>query len=277
MLGLGTKLNLVGGSSRIAADSGYSSEKHLAFDGVNEYGEVAAANSFFNAVGTTGGSLSVWVRADDIVPGTDNQTNYVFGSFAGSFPFFKYFTIAFQRFNGADHIITFRRQQHFTDSSQSKIWHDLRSTSSVSLSDDTWHHVALVVKPFQTTWSTSVFLDGSPVNMSEVNATDAANTDSYYDSSMDFQVSKYSTTHEQFDINEIGVWSSDLSNSEVAEIYNQGVNGFDLSNDKGNYASSSDLYAWYKMGDETSGSTEPDSSGNSRDMTLYNTPTIETT
>ena len=91
------------------------------------------------------------------------------------------------------------------DSSQNKIWHDLRSTSAVSLSDDTWHHVALVVKPIlQTTWSTSVFLDGSPVNMSEVNATDAANTDSYYDSSMAFQVAKYSTTHEQFDINEIG-------------------------------------------------------------------------
>lgn len=279
MLGLGTKLNLVGGSvtAGVPRDEGYTGEKHLAFDGVNEYGEVSAADSFMNAVGTTGGTLSAWVRSDDIVPSSNNQVNYLFGGFVNAYPLFKYFSIGFQRYNNQDHIIHFRRNLHLTDSSQSKTWHDMRSSSAVSVSDDTWHHVALVVKPFQSSWSTSLYLDGSSVTSSSVTTPSAANTDSYYDSALNFLVSRYSTIYEQFDVNEIGVWNSELTSSEIAEIYNQGSDGFDLSKDKGDYASSSDLYSWYKMGDETSGSTEPDSSGNSRDMTLYNTPTVETT
>ena len=94
---------------------------------------------------------------------------------------------------------------------------------------------------------------------------------------------RYINSYYDFDYNEIGIWSTPLSGTEISYIYNQGVTGFDLGKDQGDYSSSSDLWSWHKMGDEDQGSspdgtpTDPDSSGNNRPLLLFNTPTVETT
>ena len=282
MIGLG--LNTAADTSHPAlfAPAGYASTEHIAFDGVSEYGQIQAGESFFHATGTTGGSISVWVRGADMVPSTNNQINYLLGAFGGSFPFFKYFYLGFQRYNLTDRLVVLRKQLHFSDSSQTKTWVDSRSSTNVSLADNTWHHIAFTTAPFMSTWRSSMYLNGSSVAMSVVGSTTASNTDSYYDSQLNMTVSRYSTVYDAFDVNELGVWSSELTSSEVTEIYNQGVSGFDLSQDTGDYVSSSDLYSWHKMGDEDQigtpqGPAQPDSSGNNREMVLFNTPTVATT
>lgn len=276
MLGVGIGINKLNAPLAGGGGGGYLSEKHLAFDGIDQYGEISAADSFINAVGTTGGTISAWVRSSDLVPPNNGSSYYVFGGFSGIYPVFNYFAISFQRYANTDLVLLTRRKLHLTDPSQNLIWHSER-TDPISVSDNTWYHIAFVAKPSGGSWVTAFYLDGSEVATNTADSPTATDTDSYYDSTMPFTVAKYSTVYDAFDVNEIGVWSSELTAPEIAEIYNNGVSGFDLSSDKGDYVSSSDLYSWHKMGDETSGSTEPDSSGNGRDMTLYNSPSIETT
>ena len=50
-------------------------------------------------------------------------------------------------------------------------------------------------------------------------------------------------------IDEIGVWDTTLSAAEILELYNGGT-PIDLKSDTGNYTSSSNLTAYYRMGDD---------------------------
>ena len=49
-------------------------------------------------------------------------------------------------------------------------------------------------------------------------------------------------------LDEYAIWSSELGSTEVTEIYNSGTPTA-LDTDAGNYTSSADLQAWYRMGD----------------------------
>ena len=61
-----------------------------------------------------------------------------------------------------------------------------------------------------------MYLNGSfPVLLSAVSSATASNTDSYYDSSLDLTVARYNTVYDASDVNELGVWSSELTSSEV--------------------------------------------------------------
>ena len=63
------------------------------------------------------------------------------------------------------------------------------------------------------------------------------------------------------------IWRSALNELEITELYNAGQTA-DVTSDAGDYSSSADLVAWYKMGDGTeagTGSTIYDMSGDSRD------------
>jgi len=69
-------------------------------------------------------------------------------------------------------------------------------------------------------------------------------------------------------IDEVGTWDVALGSTEVTELYTNGP--IDLNTDTGNYTSSSDLQAWYRMGDKvTSWPTIPDQVG-SNDGTATN-------
>ena len=71
----------------------------------------------------------------------------------------------------------------------------------------------------------------------------------------------------QGDLDTTIIWNSALLETEALEAYSRGQL-FDPRTDGGNYASSADLVAWYKMGDGTeagSGTTIYDMSDDSRD------------
>lgn len=252
----------------------YTGSKFIAFDGVNEYGEVSAGDTFMDAVGTTGGTISFWVRSSDIYQSSSNAYNYMMGGYYLAFPNVKSFYIATRNDSGTNRIIIYRADLNIGNSTFTR-WSDFKSVSADDLTDDTWHHIAVTLKPFSSSWRTLLYVDGAAVSLTTLGgAVNASNTATPADSNMDMTFSKYNTIYDQFDLNEIAFWSSELSSSEISYIYNQGLSGFDFTQNFADYQSKDDLYAWYKMGDDpdSTESLEPDSSGNDRDMTLYNSP-----
>lgn len=254
----------------------YTGSKFIAFDGVNEYGELLGSNSetFMDAIGTTGGTISFWVRSSDFYPATNNQYSYMIGGYALVMPDVSSFYIATRNDSGTNRIVIVRFDLNIFTSTFTT-WSDFKSVSADDLTDDTWHHIAVTIKPFSSSWRTLLYVDGASVSVTTLtNPVNASNSSSPANSSIAMTMARYNTIYDQFDLNEVAMWSSELSASEISYIYNQGLSGFDFTQNFADYQSKDDLYAWYKMGDDpdSKGALEPDSSGNDRDMTLYNTP-----
>jgi len=80
-------------------------------------------------------------------------------------------------------------------------------------------------------------------------------------------------------IDEMGVWNTQLTGSEIAEIYGSpGNRAFDLTANSGNYSSASSLQHYYRMGDNDSGSssTVTDNAG-SNNLTINGATSSNTT
>ena len=273
MLGLGKTITKESYVSPSVAE--YNSTVYLEFDGVNEYGELLTSDkeTFMDAVGVTGGTMSFWVRSSDFYSSTNNQYSYMMGQYFLSFPNVKGFYIGTRNDAGTNRIFIYRADLNIMTSTFTR-WSDFKTTGADHLTDDTWHHIAVVMKPFGSSWRTVLYVDGATASLTTFGgAANASNTATPAASGMNMTIARYNNIYDQFDLNEVAFWNSELSASEISYIYNQGLTGFDFTQNVGDYTSASDLYSWYQMGekDETE-SIEPDSSGNSRDMTLYNTP-----
>jgi len=68
---------------------------------------------------------------------------------------------------------------------------------------------------------------------------------------------------------DMAIWSNALTDAEILTIYNSGA-VLDVSEDSGNYASSSSLTGWWRMGDDDTLPTIIDNSTNSNDATTIN-------
>ena len=76
-------------------------------------------------------------------------------------------------------------------------------------------------------------------------------------------------------MDEVAIWDSTLSSTEITEIYNSGV-PIDLRKNTGDYTSASSLVSYYRMGDGDTGTTLTDNKG-SNDGTLTNMTTANYT
>jgi hypothetical protein len=149
-------------------------------------------------------------------------------------------------------------------------------TSSTALSLNTWYHVAATVD----TGSTKLYIDGS------LDTTSSNTLNSFTYSKTHVGELYYSQTssarHFAGKIDELALFNSVLSADEIAQVYNSRV-AFNLNLNKGNYTSSSNLKAWWRMGDGTengSGTTIYDMSNNdsvSDNLTLVNQASISST
>lgn len=280
MLGLGKTITKESYVSPVAAE--YSSTVYLEFDGANEYGELSgsAKETFLHAVGTTGGTISFWVRSSDIYHGSSGGFRYIMGGFAFSSPNVNTFYIATKNDSGTNRIVTLRTDLNVATGAQTT-WSDFKTSSADHLSDNTWHHIAVTIKPFGSSWRTLLFVDGTGATLTSGGVSTGVNASNSSDPSAPDSpqtIARYNTIYSAMDINEMATWSTELSSSEISYIYNQGLTGFDFTQNAGDYTSASDLYTWHTMGEKTQlGETvEPDSSGNNRDMTLYNAPSRPT-
>ena len=74
-------------------------------------------------------------------------------------------------------------------------------------------------------------------------------------------------------IDDVAIWDAAIDSDGVAVIYNSGKAGLNLLAASGNYDNEADLQAWWKF-EEGSGSTVADSSSNSNEGTLVNSPSF---
>ena len=281
MLGLGTGIL----HQAYSSEGPYQSTHFIEFDGVNERGLLEQSNdeTFMDAINASveggayqGGTISFWARSADIVLPNNGNLNYFMGDQLISFPNVYSFYIATLNDSG-DAKIQFHRSDVNLATSVITTWQSAKC-ATVTLSDDTWHHFAVTLYPFSSSWRAQVYVDGVSRSLTQISATNAANTSSPTVSGLDHHIaSQDGTNHNAFDIDEIGIWKSKLSADEVAYIYSQGntTTSVDFSQDAGDYVSSSKLYSWYKMGDDKTGftsSNQSDATGNGRDMTLVNSP-----
>ena len=217
--------------------------------------------------------MSFWVRSSDFYSPTNNQHSYMMGQHFFSFPNVKSFYISTRNDAGTNRIVIYRADLNIGTSTFTR-WADYKTSAGDHLTDDTWHHIAIVMKPFSSSWRTLLYVDGVSVSLTTLGGSvNASNTATPAASGMNMTIGRYNTIYDQFDLNEIAFWSSELSASEISYIYNQGLTGFDFTQNFDDYTSASDLYSWHTMGEkDQTESIDPDSSGNNRDMTLYNAP-----
>ena len=150
------------------------------------------------------------------------------------------------------------------------------TTSSTALSLNTWYHVAATV----TSGSTKLYINGSL----DTAGSNTLNSFTYGKTHVGELYYSQTTSARHFagNIDELALFNSVLSADEISQIYNDG-DPFDLSSDIGNYTSSANLKAWWRMGDGTeagSGTTIYDMStndSNSDDLTLVNQASIDNT
>ena len=139
------------------------------------------------------------------------------------------------------------------------------SASSWPIGD--WNHLVLT----RSGSSLTLYRDGSSVGTGTDGATLGFGIcDLFIGTDSDSGESCTGSLGDWFDggIDEFAVWSDDLTSTEVTALYNSGT-PLSAASDSGNYASSNDLVAYYKM-DDGSGSSVTDSSTNSNSATLTN-------
>ena len=109
---------------------------------------------------------------------------------------------------------------------------------TTTLSVDTWHHIVATYDGSNATSGMNIYVNGNLDN----DSTDAAGTISDMTSTDSLKIGK--NTGGQFytgDIDEVAIFDSELSASDVTSIYNGGT--------PANLASQSNLKGWWRMGD----------------------------
>jgi hypothetical protein len=145
---------------------------------------------------------------------------------------------------------------------------DQYGTSTVN--DGNWHQAVVVV----TATTQKIYVDGSL-------ETTTSNSYSAGTSFSSATLGRRANAAQRFfngNIDEVAIWNSELSATDVTAIYNGG-RPVNLNVNTNGYDNSSTLVAWWRMGDNDSGtgSTVTDNSANSYNGSLVNGPTFQTT
>ena len=125
--------------------------------------------------------------------------------------------------------------------------------SNVELWGGSW--VSLFANPSASNWTHFAFVfDGSTNVIGYKNGVAGSSVSTNYDFSNLGLGATFQLTHgNHYDGNmdEVAIWDTALTASQVAQIYHGGQANFDLSQNGGGYTSASNLQAWYRMGDGT--------------------------
>ena len=151
-------------------------------------------------------------------------------------------------------------------------WSDFTDDNQFGTSivnDGNWHHAVAVV----TASTQKIYVDG-------VLETTTSNAYSAGTSFSSATIGRRANAAQRFfngNIDEVAIWDSALTANEVKSIYNDGK-PVDLSGQPELYSSANNLVAWWRMGDNDSGTgtAVTDNSANSYNGSLVNGPTFQT-
>ena len=201
-------------------------------------------------------SIFAWVKLDD----WNDSTNYSFFSsfISGAGVKIEYFNNKVEariRAGGANRILR-------------SFQHSLRSGGAQHTSDN-WHHIGLT---FDGQF-VKLYIDGLlDVNGDVGGVIDIGSTGNVVSHSTNNMIVGASTSNHKFLDglhDDLSTWSNALTEVEVLAVYNSG-SVLDISIDSGNYASSSNLTGWWRMGDDDTLPTITDNSTNSNNGTTAN-------
>ena len=217
----------------------FSNTKSLAFDGVDDYVD-CGNDSSLQFSGSF--SISLWAKLD----GSGSNALISKDSHGGA---------------GNGYHIDFR------SGSEVHAWayKAVDKLTVTGLTTDTWYNIVFV---FESTGGANgnqyLYIDGSEESNNSITSFVASTTKDLRIGASEMVVGFETDGN----IDEVAIWDVALASTEVTELYTNGP--IALNTDTGNYTSSSDLQAWWRMGDKvTSFPTIPDQAG-SNDGTATN-------
>lgn len=200
----------------------FESTKSLSFDGVDEYVEVADADNLSFGNGTTDSpfSISAWVNMTDatrfrIVSKYDSNLEYLFST------------------GGSDTIVF----NCYDNSTVGKIGR-LYSTALTSF-QGTWIHLAATYSGNGSSTGLKIYLNGSRVDDTDNNS---GSYTAMENTTTPLEIGKLTTTYANGLIDEVAIFNSELSVSDITAIYNNGKPA-DLT--------SLNSLVWYRAGENS--------------------------
>ena len=235
------------------AGSAFSNINSLAFDGSNDF--LSGSSTFTSLNGASKASFSMWIKPVTVTGTLRTVFQVGDGSSSGV--------------NGQCQMFLYEgvRIDFSIDSS------GLYGRGNISaLTYGSWNHVLLTVD-FAANPEFKCYVNGAD----ETTGDNMASLSVFPNATEPLHIGEFATGHyAPFNggIDEFAIWVGDaLTSTDASNIYNSGA-PTDLTSNSGDYTSSSNLIGYWKF-DETSGTTIADSSTNSNDLTLVNSPTFD--
>ena len=198
------------GTTAPASGGGYSNTLSSSLDGTDDYLEVSRDDGLNNSTL----SLSAWVKFDVV---NENQC------------------ILAKRTSASGVYFQFK----LVSSGKLQFYNQGFANDARVLSADTWYHLA-VVHTGGTGGTTVIYIDGTGVSFNNTDTGDLNSTST-------LAIGRLNSTYGQYMnglIDEVGVWTTALSASDVSDIYGIGV-----PNDLGTDGLNLSPYYYYRMGD----------------------------
>ena len=227
-----------------ASAPSYSNTQSIELDGVDDYVEVADADNLSFGNGSTDSpfSISAWVNMTD-------ATRFRIVSKAGATNLEYLFSTG-----GSDTIVF----NCYDNSTSGRIGRQY-STALTSY-EGTWIHLAATYNGSGTSTGLKIYLNGSRVDDTDSNS---GSYTAMENTTQPFYIGKFTTTYSNGLVDEVAVFNSELSASDVSTI----------SSAPADLSSYSGLVSWWRCGDGDTSPTLTDngSGGNNGTMTNFST------
>jgi hypothetical protein len=239
--------NTIGfGQGALTGGSSFSNTKSIELDGIDDYVDCGDNDNLSFGNGTTDSafSISTWIKMND-------ATKFrAIGKYGAS-------NIEYLLATGADDKIVFNC---YDNSEGSRIGRQY-STPLTSL-ENQWIHVVGTYSGNSNSSGLKIYLNGSRVD--DTNSTSGSYV-AMENTAQPFYIGKLTTTYANGLIDEVSIFNSGLSASDVTSIYGGGV--------PSSLSSYSSLVSWWRCGDNDTSPTLTDngSGGNNGTMTNFTT------
>jgi hypothetical protein len=255
MLGLGLNtISSTTGSAGVEKGAAFSNTKSLSFDGTNDVARWASNGTIPGLIGAGDFSISWWIKKANFFPATSGTDPFFVSSifFAGGIQSMYFYA------NG-DSNSSPGRLQVLIGNTGSTYYVNIGTDSDLrsSITDNAWHHFVLTSDAGASSRTNKLYVNGSElsyntnssngVDFSTVNLGDLALGSSTFNLGSD--------TFHQVEYDEISMYTSVLSSSDVSAIYNSGVPVDESSRDR--------LEGYWRLEDNGD-----DSSSNSNNLTV---------
>ena len=251
---LGLSMGINARAENLETMGGFADNFALHFDGTND--NAIVTDDVFKTFTGGGFSVSYWLKQDAIGTG-NNHFHWNIYPASGT---------AMRIMMATDGAATHDGKYKFQITDANGGTEILRTNSAVESTD--WKHIVVTA---QNSDKLRLFINGAEITAvggTGVTGLDSDDLDNMTTTVLELAQNGNDSAFLDGKINDFAFFNKRLDADNIAAIYNSGVT-FDLTGNKGNYDSSANLKAYYKM-EEGSGTTVVDSSGNTAALSLIN-------